>query len=504
MRPRRFASAPGSAATWTATPRPGPRPCARLPNGRASSRGSSSCADVRALAVAWGMSSTVAGPVPELDTEADEPYRAFLTGIWERLARRRLSHGRRARRGPRADRRGPSRAPRRRDRRRRARRPADARRRVRPPPRLARPARPRVRGPRPRAAARRRPRGRRLGRSAASASAPIGRLVLSMTSSAEDVLAAERLVADAGCRLRVVPLLETIDDLRARPRARRGAARPEPARRARGDGRLLGLGEGRRRARGAVGDPHRAGGARRRSPPTRGRRADVLPRPRRQHRARRRPDARLDPRPAGRRGRGPAPAHRAGRDDLLQVRPARPGRAQPRGGRRRDAAHVVARTDAHVGSPDARRARADGVDGGDLASARTASLVWEDDELPAFFRCFTPVDELALLEIGSRPASRPDAPGPRRARRAPRDPLGLRLDAEPLPAPRLVRLRHGARGGDRRRVARRAPPLYRDWPFFRSFVENLEMALAKSSIEIARGYLRLVPDRPDARPAVGH
>ena len=41
--------------------------------------------DVRALAVAWGMSSTVAGPVPELDTEADEPYRAFLTGIWERV-----------------------------------------------------------------------------------------------------------------------------------------------------------------------------------------------------------------------------------------------------------------------------------------------------------------------------------------------------------------------------------------------------------------------------------
>ena len=41
--------------------------------------------DVRALAVAWGMSTEVAGPVPELGTDADEPYRAFLTGIWERL-----------------------------------------------------------------------------------------------------------------------------------------------------------------------------------------------------------------------------------------------------------------------------------------------------------------------------------------------------------------------------------------------------------------------------------
>jgi phosphoenolpyruvate carboxylase len=40
--------------------------------------------------------------------------------------------------------------------------------------------------------------------------------------------------------------------------------------------------------------------------------------------------------------------------------------------------------------------------------------------------------------------------------------------------------------------------LYRSFPFFRSLVENLEMTLAKSSLEIARGYLSLVP--PDAVP----
>src|ERR1700675_2085104 len=37
------------------------------------------------------------------------------------------------------------------------------------------------------------------------------------------------------------------------------------------------------------------------------------------------------------------------------------------------------------------------------------ALVWEDDALPPFFRSFTPIDELALLEIGSRPVSRPEA-----------------------------------------------------------------------------------------------
>src|SRR5581483_10874756 len=41
------------------------------------------------------------------------------------------------------------------------------------------------------------------------------------------------------------------------------------------------------------------------------------------------------------------------------------------------------------------------------------ALVWEDPALPPFFRSFTPIDELALLEIGSRPVTRPEAAGSR-------------------------------------------------------------------------------------------
>ena len=48
--------------------------------------------------------------------------------------------------------------------------------------------------------------------------------------------------------------------------------------------------------------------------------------------------------------------------------------------------------------------------------------------------------------------------------------------------------------GDLRTLRR----LYRTFPFFRSLLENLEMTLAKSSLEIARGYLPLVP--PEAEP----
>jgi phosphoenolpyruvate carboxylase len=36
--------------------------------------------------------------------------------------------------------------------------------------------------------------------------------------------------------------------------------------------------------------------------------------------------------------------------------------------------------------------------------------------------------------------------------------------------------------------------LYQEWAFFRSLVENLEMTLAKSSLDIAEGYLDLVGD----------
>jgi phosphoenolpyruvate carboxylase len=72
---------------------------------------------------------------------------------------------------------------------------------------------------------------------------------------------------------------------------------------------------------------------------------------------------------------------------------------------------------------------------------------------------------------------------------SPCDPLGVRLDAEPLPAPGLVRGAAFA-AADRRELRR----LYREWAFFRSLVENLEMTLAKSSLEIAEGYLALVDE----------
>ncbi len=115
-------------------------------------------------------------------------------------------------------------------------------------------------------------------------------------------------------------------------------------------------------------------------------------------------------------------------------------------------------------------------------------LVWEDERFPEFFRAFTPIEELALFEIGSRPARRPEG-----------DELLSSLRAIPwifawtqnrciLPA--WYGCGAAFAGADLGELRR----LYRSWAFFRTLVENLEMTLAKSSLEIAAGYLDLVEE----------
>ena len=101
-------------------------------------------------------------------------------------------------------------------------------------------------------------------RTRAALAEPVETLVVSKTSSAEDVL---RALAQTASGTAVVPLFETLEDLAAAPGIldellQDGAVRARRSR-CRGDGRLLGLGQGRRLSRRAVGDLPRAGVARR-------------------------------------------------------------------------------------------------------------------------------------------------------------------------------------------------------------------------------------------------
>lgn len=132
-----------------------------------------------------------------------------------------------------------------------------------------------------------------------------------------------------------------------------------------------------------------------------------------------------------------------------------------------------------------------------LSEEAFRQFVWHNPTFVPFFRAFTPVDELALLEIGSRPARRPSADAEYlQSLRAIPWVFSWTQNRSLLPAwygcgSGLAPLIDSADGLDKVRQ------LYRDWPFFRSIVENLEMTLAKSSLDIARTYLELVPDSAD-------
>ena len=124
------------------------------------------------------------------------------------------------------------------------------------------------------------------------------------------------------------------------------------------------------------------------------------------------------------------------------------------------------------------------------AGALYRSVVWEDPDLPRFLRTFTPLDELTLLEIGSRPASRPEASGTGELEALRAIPWVFSWTQTRCIVPAWLGAGSGLGAvpvGDLR-------ALFHGWPFFRALVENLEMSLAKSSMGIAERYLELVGD----------
>jgi phosphoenolpyruvate carboxylase len=126
------------------------------------------------------------------------------------------------------------------------------------------------------------------------------------------------------------------------------------------------------------------------------------------------------------------------------------------------------------------------------ANAAYRALVWDEPAFPEFFRLFTPVDELALLALGSRPSRRPGGENFLRSLRAIPWVFAWTQNRCLLPAWYGCGSALGPLAGSRTGL-RELRRLYRTFPFFRSLLENLEMTLAKSSLEIARGYLPLVP-----------
>jgi phosphoenolpyruvate carboxylase len=129
------------------------------------------------------------------------------------------------------------------------------------------------------------------------------------------------------------------------------------------------------------------------------------------------------------------------------------------------------------------------------AAARTSftSLVYEEPQFVDFFRAFTPVDELALMQIGSRPGRRPDDASYLESLRAIPWVFSWTQNRSMLPAwygcgTAFEAQCASSAGRDMLRA------MYGEWPMFTALVDNLEMTLAKSSMEIAETYLQLVAD----------
>ena len=225
--------------------------------------------------------------------------------------------------------------------------------------------------------------------------------------------------------------------------------------------------------------------------------AAPVPRSRRLRRPRRRTGLRGDPRPAAGIGRRPDPHHRAGRDGGGQVRPAGIGAAQPGDAawpprsRRRPAS-----TTTSAPTPTGFATVMDELSATALAAYR--SLVYGDADFAGFFAAITPIREIATLNIGSRPASRT---GSRPHRGPAGDPVGVRLDAVPGDAARLVRLRRrrSTTLGDTRRCSPRCTSAGRSSA---SIVDNLGMVLAKADLDIGAP-LRRRPRRRRRRCARG-
>ncbi|HET7273494.1 MAG TPA: phosphoenolpyruvate carboxylase, partial [Rubrobacter sp.] len=120
------------------------------------------------------------------------------------------------------------------------------------------------------------------------------------------------------------------------------------------------------------------------------------------------------------------------------------------------------------------------------------SLVYDDEDFLAFFSESSPIGELSLLNMGSRPARRMQNPAVDSLRAIPWV-FAWTQNRFLLPS------WYGAGTAFRRYVAEEQGlavlrEMYRSWPFFRTLVDFMQMTLAKSDLRIAENYTSLVSD----------